>query len=123
MKRLAWTAGAVLYLAAVAPAQSAGYSGAFYYDVRDHQTFAVVARPVTTVRDIRIGNVPKFSLDLVGFVGAGTKDGQMVGGFALTRTWHVAANFDLMLGAGFAVRQGDKLPSSTGPMLGLKVTF
>lgn len=118
-----WTTVAATSLLVCASQAQDAYAGSFYFDVRDHLAYAVVVKPVTTIRDIQIGKTPKFSLDVNAFAGAGIKDGQAVAGFSLTRTWHVAQNADLLLGVGFAMRQGEKLPSSTGPMLGLRVSF
>ena len=105
-----------LAFAAVSQAQQ-GYSGRFFYDSARKDVSAVTAYKLTTF------DFPKFSLDLEAFGGASLKDGSLVGGFDIGHTWSLAKNLDTFLGIGFAVKQGEALPSSFGLMGGVTVRF
>lgn len=105
-------------IASTSPAQAfQGYSARFFMDTTEKRVYAVTAAKLTTF------DFHTFTLDLDAFVGVGLKDAQPTGGFSLGHTWKGASNLDLYAGLGFAVKQGEALPSSFGPMAGVTIRF
>lgn len=118
MRKLYKILAGVSFLAFATTSQAQqGYSGRFFYDTARKDVSAVTAYKLTTF------DFPRFSLDLEAFGGASLKDGSLTGGFDIGHTWKAASNLDVFLGVGFAVKQGEALPSSFGPMCGVTVRF
>lgn len=118
MNKTLATLATCLVLASTSPAQAfQGYSARFFMDTTEKRVYAVTAAKLTTF------DFHTFTIDLEAFAGVGLKDAQPTGGFSLGHTWKGASNLDLYAGLGFAVKQGEALPSSFGPVCGVTIRF
>jgi hypothetical protein len=107
----------MLFVQDPAPAP-AGWSGAFYYDLRSRQTSAVVMRPVTSFQNV-LGT--RLAVDLSAFAGVGLSDQAPLIGFALTKSFPLADRVSAAFGAGWTASQGK--PTGLGVIASLSVRF
>ena len=88
-----------------------------YDDLKDHQVYAVVGTQVGSLTDL-FGR-KDWSLDLGLMTGTSLKNGNLLAGVSVGKSFAIANEVSFYAGAGVKYQQGTNLPVSAGPMFGL----